>query len=82
MKRLVLFAVVLGALSITSQVSDAAKQQDQYLCVADERIGFGSDTRSGGRTKLITCTPPEVAITTLKARAESPVYKPYQIAGS
>lgn len=41
MKRPVLFAVVLGVLSITSQVSDAANLLDQYLCVADKKIGFG-----------------------------------------
>jgi hypothetical protein len=45
MKRLVLFAVVLAALSITSQVSDAAKLLDQYLCVTEKRIGFVDDNR-------------------------------------
>jgi hypothetical protein len=45
MKRLVLFAVVLGTLFITSQVSDAAKLLDQYLCVTEKRIGFGDDNR-------------------------------------
>jgi hypothetical protein len=45
MKQLVLFAVTLGALSITSQASDAANQRDQYLCVADKRIGFVYNNR-------------------------------------
>jgi len=40
MKLLVLFSVALGALSITSQVSDAANLRDQYLCVADKKVGF------------------------------------------
>jgi len=40
MTRPVLFAVVLGALSITSQVSDAANLLDQYLCVPDKKVGF------------------------------------------
>ena len=45
MKRPVLFAVVLGALSITSHVSDAANPRDQYLCVSDKRIVFEYDNR-------------------------------------
>jgi hypothetical protein len=45
MKRPVLFAVVLGALSITSHVSDAANLRDQYLCVSDKRIVFEYDNR-------------------------------------
>jgi len=45
MKRPVLFAVALGALSFTSQVSDAVNLLDQYLCVADKKIGFGYNNR-------------------------------------
>jgi hypothetical protein len=48
MKRLVLFAVVLGVLSIISQVSDAANLEDQYLCVVDKRIDFGYDYQREG----------------------------------
>jgi hypothetical protein len=40
MKLLVLFTVALGALSITSQASDAEVQPAQYLCVANKKTGF------------------------------------------
>lgn len=45
MKLLVLFAVALGALSITSQASDAENQPAQYLCVANKKTGFVYNTR-------------------------------------
>lgn len=45
MKRLVLSTVILGALSITFQASEAANQGDQNLCVADKKIGFEYNNR-------------------------------------